>query len=209
MKKLIAFFALAAILTLSVSAFADGTVQWTFSKAGNSVLDEIGNVTGSVYFGNEPVDLIHAEVLDSADEWLVNGNIPAGSPSSFSFYLSGLPEDVLQDVEDNINVYFAYYFNEEHQRIIYVNDFTGMDRTDGMFTLYFTPENDVFGIYEVALDFSGVEGGEIRGEENIGASFFEFGYTEKEEAAVPEPATAAYALMGLGSLAGIKRRIKK
>ncbi|MBQ7525673.1 MAG: hypothetical protein IJT09_04495, partial [Abditibacteriota bacterium] len=104
---------------------------------------------------------------------------------------------------------FAYYFNEEHQRIIYVNDFTGIDRTDGMFTLYFTLEEDVFGIYEVAPDFSGVEGGDIRGEENIGAGFFEFGYTEKEEAEVPEPATYAYAAMGPVSAFGMKRRLRK
>ncbi|MBQ7524895.1 MAG: hypothetical protein IJT09_00520 [Abditibacteriota bacterium] len=34
-------------------------------------------------------------------------------------------------------------------------------------------------------------------------------YGEEEETVVPEPCTIAYALMGLGSIAGIKRRIKK
>ena len=209
MKKLITLFAVAAILSLSVSAFAVNDVHWTFSKGGVPVLDEYANVTGCVYNGDDPVDLIHAEVIDSADEWLVNGNIPAGSPSSFSFYLSGVSEDVLQNIEDNITVYFGHYFNEEHQRIVYVDNFTGMDRTDGMFTLYFTPENDIFGIYEVALDFSGVEGGAVSGARNFGASFFEFGYTEKEEAEVPEPATYAYAAMGVMSVLGMKRRISK
>ncbi|MBO7393834.1 MAG: PEP-CTERM sorting domain-containing protein, partial [Abditibacteriota bacterium] len=33
--------------------------------------------------------------------------------------------------------------------------------------------------------------------------------TTEEETEVPEPGTIAYALAGLGSLAGIKRRIKK
>ncbi|MBP5737469.1 MAG: PEP-CTERM sorting domain-containing protein, partial [Abditibacteriota bacterium] len=39
-----------------------------------------------------------------------------------------------------------------------------------------------------------------------GSARFMMGRPETE---VPEPGTIAYALMGLGSLAGIKRRIKK
>ena len=42
---------------------------------------------------------------------------------------------------------------------------------------------------------------------NISAKFYSS--EQDEETVVPEPATAAYALLGLGSLIGVKRRIKK
>ena len=47
------------------------------------------------------------------------------------------------------------------------------------------------------------------GKNTVGSMMFMVGEEEKPETAVPEPASTAYALLGLGSLLGIKRRIKK
>ena len=201
MKKLTAILALAALVC--GAAFADFTMtDWDTVIANGAV-----NVTDYAPAGFD-VEAVGSMAVfgfgtGNISGWLFDGNEP------FTVTLSGF-EDNDFNVPDNSALYVYVGFrggSSEECTLPWVGN--------GTYT--FTPADfsgdfaDEFEVTYVSIYAQG--DGWVEVKMNSGAAgrvTFALGAPEEEEGTVvPEPCTIAYALTGLGSLAGIERRFKK
>ena len=222
MRKLIA---IAALLFAATSAFA---IDWNFNiKDNNAGTSRQVKVNGGAFDVDFPTlgeneSLTSINVVDynglmnGTSAWLTD-TLPAGEETAFNFRFGGLSDLVLQDLEDNMTLVIGYDDN----------DFMGQDgsatissalgnltRVGDVFSAAFTPEFDTKGIHFLTFNVGSVNNGTGLTAEDIADATVAEAYTgepvfPETDSEVPEPATCAYALMGLGSLMGIKRRIGK
>ena len=199
MKKLISVLALAALVC--GAAFADFTMTgWSASAA-------VGAVTVTDYapagFNFEAEETEVAFGFQTVNiNWLFNGNEP------FTVTFSGFEDnDFTVPNNSSLGVYVGSWEQYVQSALPWVGN--------GTYT--FTPADfsgdfaDEFEVTYVSIYAQG--DGWVEVKMNSGAAgrvTFALGAPEEEEGTVvPEPCTIAYALTGLGSLAGIKRRFKK
>ena len=198
MKKLISVLALAALVC--GAAFADFTMtDWGAVIANGAV-----NVTDYAPAGFD-VEAVGSMAVfgfgtGNISGWLFDGNEP------FTVTLSGF-EDNDFNVPDNSILYVYVGFRNGSSgecALPWVGNGTyTFENSGGSFA-------DGFEVFSVTI--SGGDGNDIilMNEGATGRVTFALGAPEEEEGTVvPEPCTIAYALTGLGSLAGIKRRFKK
>ncbi len=205
MKKLLILFALCALASAS---FAAVTVSdWKVSKPGigSSVADgSISDVSPAGFdfdAGLTDVDCYIAVFRsENISGWVYDEN------NTFSVVVTGF--DDMPASPDSLAL--ALFCGDSY--IIYDADYYGAG------TYNFGPDNmsrkdvdmiagDSFDFVSVTMTLSsmyctttGTTTGSMR---------LVFGEEEKPDTVVPEPATCAYALMGFGSLLGIKKHIKK
>ncbi len=207
MKKFIFCMVLAVMAALSASA--DVTVtDWNlpYAKPQDYQLTETGPASFDIDFVNEfaqskPNFWVTGQTVNN---WLYDPNEP------FTLTIGGFENGGLT-YRDNTTLFFTVQ-DEIFNGLTYGVPFNG----PGVYT--FTPA-DILPDYGYGdtpttvgvITFSGLEYGDIV--VNPGASgsvAFTLGAPDpEEETVVPEPATYAYAAMGLVSLMGMKRRIRK
>ena len=118
--------------------------------------------------------------------------------------------------DDDMSLNLVVWFNDDDDCIYYRKPYTGVGEyvftTADVFADFTTiTPADAYGQSPDELEF------DIYNPETDDAAYLPaggkftatFAKVDKPETVVPEPASAAYALLGLGSLLGIKRRIKK
>ena len=206
MKKLISVLALAALVC--GAAFADVTMtDWEPFVYGSTLSITDYEPAG---FDVELSEWVNSAALDvethNVSGWLYDPNVP------ITVTLSGFDNDAFI-ASDNTWLMLEILNWDEDRYADYELPFTG----NGTYT--FTSDNMSYD-EEYPLDGTEVTyvsfcvyDKDVSDDAHInpgtsGRVTIAFG-TPEEETVVPEPATAAYALMGLGSLVGIKRRIRK
>ncbi|MBQ7525533.1 MAG: PEP-CTERM sorting domain-containing protein [Abditibacteriota bacterium] len=208
MKKLI--FVLAVSVMVCGAAFADVTMtDWEPLVYGSTLSITDYEPAGFDVELSEWENAAHLDVETyNVSGWLYDPNAP------ITVTISGFDNDAFI-ASDNTWLMLDVMNWDEDRYADYELPFTG----NGTYT--FTSDNMPYYDEDYPLDGIEVTYADIyiydrdaRDTAQIipGASgrvTFTVGTPEEEETVVPEPATYAYALMGLGSLAGIKRRIRK
>ncbi|MBQ7525292.1 MAG: hypothetical protein IJT09_02570 [Abditibacteriota bacterium] len=229
MKKLIVIFALTALASASFGAstvydLPGGT--WGVYREGGTTPEYIDDGDGGVYVYGDVRGAVGLRYINR-DGWLINGN--AGDVLNISYTVTGVCDN-----KDGYGIrYYRTYKDYELRSLrLYMrpdecnfDDYTiSVDTAGGSTVATFTFT------YELAKDYSAFNGLDMAtsyllDSETDGTVTYDNqpafrvsapvltivrpGGDPEEETGLPEPATAAYALMGFGSLAGIKRRIKK
>ncbi|MBP5717768.1 MAG: hypothetical protein J6X53_02155 [Abditibacteriota bacterium] len=206
MRKLLIVLSL---LALSASAFAADPVRWTF--VGNTGIAFTGGYTVDFPSGFNVVNNITAVLTElnpftGGENWVENmQTIPAGTPSVFSVTFSGLNDTQLSKLDDLIMAFYTY---DESGNFVAVQDLP-VERDGSEVQVFFTPENDIAGIVNIALNFNPSIGGPFDGVSITDILVKEVKEEPESDTEIPEPAAFAYAAMGLASAFGLKRRIKK
>ncbi|MBP5092892.1 MAG: hypothetical protein J6332_02460 [Abditibacteriota bacterium] len=232
MKKL---FVVLLVSAVAVScAFAaevlhpEGTPEWTvdYSEGGAQIAsDDAGGVY--VYGEGDAFAQLNYFVDSDSDGWLINAN--AGDTLTVDFTVTG----VIDDPENRPGVGIDFTRSEPYSTTILFTGMTFPGVTDNWTSTSeiidgktVTSVTSSFTLTEDAVVITGLKipTEYYTGSETDGSVKYEGipGYhvsapvitltrasEPEEETEVPEPCTIAYALTGLGSLAGIKRRIKK
>ena len=206
MKKLVYIL---AVSVLASCAFADLTItDWVWDDI-NVIYIDYDVITdyapAGFTAGGDPYDPGLGSYRfyfysDNVSGWLYNGN------DSFTVTFEGFRD---RDFYPSPGALTVYVDDGSRNAVCYMVPWSG----NGAYT--FTAE-DVFPGWNTGDSIEGLEVGRVEVFlEHVKWTPRTYGRvtvalnTPEEETEVPEPATAAYALMGLGSLAGIKRRIKK
>jgi hypothetical protein len=198
MKKLISVLALAALVC--GAAFAD------FTMTGWSAIAGVGAVTVTDYapagFNFEAEETEVAFGFQTVNiNWLFNGNEP------FTVTFSGFEDnDFTVPNNSSLGVYVGSWEQYVQSALPWVGNGTytfenfGGNFVDG-FEVSYVQILGGNGNYDLVLMNEGA----------TGRVTFALGTPEEEtpETAVPEPATAAYGIMGLASLMGMKKRFGK
>ena len=203
MKKLLYIL---AVSVLASCAFADFTAtDWVWDAPYTDdyfVTDyaPAGFAVESSYYNPDPGSFGFHFYSDNVSGWLYNGN------DSFTVTFEGFLD---RDFDPSYGALIVYVDDGFRNAVCYMVPWSG----NGAYT--FTAEDIVPG-WNTGDSIEGLEVGCVEVFlEHVKWTPRTYGRvtvalnTPEEETEVPEPATAAYALMGLGSLAGIKRRIKK
>ena len=159
--------------------------------------------------------------------WLVDANAPVGSPIDVRLQVTGLSDEGKDDLTDMVNLnaadgiqrsdnYIAYLYDTDHRWMQWV----GAMSFDGEnFLMRGEVNNALLRAGEIGyIEFLIPTEGEVVAYDstndriymaNIGSTPGQIKLGEVTVTTVPEPATYAYAAMGLVSAFGLKRRIRK
>ena len=231
MKKLIAILALA--LTV-VAANADNEILWHFYNYDDENITIPGGTDGVDFpmhlEGVATIEAIEADAYykQAGKTWVPGGPYSIEDDLVLQFSIYGLPDEVMAAMDASLHIDHAKFnpplvidlFDDEDSDIVTVKAFD-VDRDGHLFTAYFNPAeylreknlpisiDHVDGIHWFSLTgFLGPEDAELQGDfEDVRIDII--GVRPESELLLPEPASYAYALMGLGSVIGLKRRIKK
>ena len=221
MKKIIFVLAVAA---LCGAAFANNISDPEVTLTGWRYSYRVPNGNGSddlSDLGDGKGFTVTADVTADRNIAYLTNNLNGGCISGWVFdenepiTLTILESDIVAENDALVSVEVqSYISSNKYGSYIYKKPYTGAGE------YVFTAEDitSVFGSIDL---LNGHAPGEIKisvGTSAIPATTYlpaggkftaTFAKVDKPETVVPEPASAAYALLGLGSLMGIKRRIKK
>ena len=237
MKKLIAILAL-ALMTVAANAANEIIWSFTnYDDENIHVYGGTDGVDFPMHLESLcTIEAIEADAYykQAGKTWVPGGPYSIEDDLVLQFSIYGLPDEVMAAMDASLHIDHAKFnpplvidlFDDEDSDIVTVKVFD-VDRDGHLFTAYFNPAeylreknlpisiDHVDGIHWFSLTgFMGPDGTDYydTNYEDVRIDMIGLkpeGSDPDDGLLLPEPATYAYALMGLASLAGLKRRIKK
>ncbi|MBO7392594.1 MAG: hypothetical protein J6U98_00155 [Abditibacteriota bacterium] len=214
MRKM--FFVLALIVMVAACAFASDTVNWLDLYPGTNTA--VADVDGGAYtYYPDPEDFGISFNMTAVSNWLVNAN--TGDELTVTYDVVGITPDGLSFSAALAEVNASSDYQAGYGKTLTIGSPTITDGTYTFTTVLDSPIDVLqsLNVYSFYM-YMPYPGSEVDGSvtyDGLPAFFvtnpkiFVNGEEVESETLIPEPATYAYGVMGLVSVFGLKRRIRK